>query len=420
MEANIKDLSSVQKQIKVSLPANTVKAKIDQAFHVWQKRAAIKGFRPGKAPLELVRKEYKEEVEKEVMGDLIRDSLSDVISQHNLEPVDYPVLEERKFGLEGNFEYSVTMEVKPELKISGYGSLKLKRETATPGDAEVDKVIERMREQQAVLKDKEVTQAKAGDFISMNAEMVLEGKRIDKSKVENRVVPLGENYLLPEFEAAIPTMTVGETREIPVQFPTENTDKALAGKRGVFTVKLNGVKEKIKPAIDDALAKASGEAETLAELRQKISTQLKQESETLEKQRLEGEALQQVLSANPFEVPPSLVRSRYEHLLQRLARSGMRVESEEQAKQVQDDCYQRALTEVRADLAIESIAKQEAITVDDAAVEARIESIMATAPTERSAELRKMLDTPERRHMLREELLRTKTLAFIMSKATIK
>jgi trigger factor len=426
MNLKIEELSSVKKKLNVKIDPSEFKSEFEATLKKFQQQAQIKGFRAGKAPIDMVRKQFKAEVEKETVGELIKLSLHEIITHNDLQPLDYPVLENRKLDPSGSLEFAVTLEVKPKLKVKNYTGMKLTRDSKKPGDAEINNVLTRLQEQHAKLIDKvdQTQNPEAKDFVVISADLKINGKSIEKIKVVDRVIPLGGNYILPELETALMTMKPGEIQNVPVSFPKEFGDKALAGKSGIFDLTLHTVKTKLLPELNDEFAKITGEAETFVELRKNISERLNKEAEQLEQENLHNEVIKQMISANPFEVPPTLVKHRFEHLMQQWVRGGLKVNNEAEAKKAENDCYNVALSEVSADLLLETVAAQEKIEIADSDVDARIEALLASNVPNRDearvTEIRGYLNQPERREMMREQILRTKTLDFILGTATIK
>ncbi len=423
MQTDIRDLSAVKKRIEVRLAPEFVKQEMDSGFVKLQRGVTLKGFRKGHAPMAMVRQKYQQAVEDEVVSDLIQRSLREVLQKQEVHPVAYPVLEEK--DLADGLKFAVTIEVKPKLEIRGYQDLKLKREKVEPKKAEIDKVLQQLREQQAVLKDKKVTQPQKGDYAAISVELQVGGKPYKEAAIKERMVPVGEDYLLPELDKTLVEMEVGEKRQVSVDFPKEHADKKLAGKKVLCELTLHAIKEKLLPALDDALAKASGRAATLKELKEKVATDLRTEGSRMQQQQIEQQALDAILSANPFEVPPTLVKHRMQYLMQQLIRAGVQPQNEAEFKKMEEQGYERAVSEVRSDLAIEAIARQEKISVAESEVEAHIEALINNSGRggqsgKQNDKLKQVLSTEHQRAAIHEQLLRRKVLAFILSSATIK
>ena len=418
MQTEIQDLSSVKKKIVVTLEPEAVQQKLNSAYGLLRSQVAIRGFRKGKAPLNIIKKRYKADVEQDVMGQLVNSSLQEVMEENRLVPISYPVLNEKNLADNGSFDFSVTVEVKPQISIDNYKGLEIESDAKEPGDEEIENVLKRYQDQQAVLKDKDADQPTAGDQVSLSIEVSVDGEVYKEACLQEQIMPYGDSYLLPELEEAVGKMKKGDTADVAVTFSKEHADKKLAGKQTNFKVTLHTIKEKALPEIDDALAKSTGQAETLEQLKKQILDNLKQETEAIEKRHIEDKALEQLLNSNPFEVPASLVEHQQKHLLHEWSHLGPQPEKDEDKQKLRDQAYDRALNDVRSELILEAIAEAENIEISDEVLENKIAEMLATAG-DRAESMQKYFDSHEGRHNLKHQLRKRAAIDTIVEQAKV-
>ena len=309
MKATVESLNSVQRRIQVELPAEAVNTAFEDAYKRIQKKAHLQGFRPGKAPLNLIKKFYSGSVASEVGEKLVNQNVFKVMTENKINIVAAPVLE--KADLPANdtaFHFTVVVDVMPEIVIPAYKGLEISCETFPVANDAVDKQIEDLRKRSAKKKPlgSDVA-AGPGHAVKMKLKAFRDDDtEITGLPVEDIDTVLGESQLVPEIEQAIHGMKIGETRETKVTLPENFADQTMAGKGLRYQVTLTEISEMQLPAADDELAK-DFEFETLAMLKENILERMTTQMTQQRRHALEEKVLDKLLETAPFEVPPSLV-----------------------------------------------------------------------------------------------------------------
>jgi len=425
MEIQIEDLSSIKKKISVEIPIEQVSREIDSFYGELKKTAKIKGFRPGKVPREILERYFKDYVKAEVTQKLIQDTYLEAISEGHLQPVSTPIIDPGELEKDKPFHYTVTVEVKPEIKIEGYVGLTLEAKKEEVKEEEVEERLKNLQSLHAILKTiPEPRPIQRGDFVLLDYETWLEDKPLEEGKAKDYTIEVGGGRFIPELEEALVGMKPEEEKEIQVSFPEDYGYKKWAGKTISFRVKIKEIKEKILPPLDDEFPKNFGDYASLEEFKKKIKTDLEQEKEAVLRKQLKDQIVDRLLEANSFEVPESLVRSQARALVSdmklRLATQGMGLKdlnlSEEK---LEEDYRELAQKLVRTYLILEKIASQEGIEVKEEEIEERLKEI--SERTRQPLEtLKRLYETRNLKPELKAEILNEKTLNFLLEKAQIQ
>ena len=365
MKVEVEDLSPVKKKLTVELPAGELAKEIEGAYLAIKSSAALPGFRKGKVPDNVLRRHYGEKVMGEVATRLLERSYSEAVKEKSLSPVQRPEIEMKKMAEGEPFIYSATFEVAPVISVTGYRGLDLKREDLDVKDSEVEEGLGRLRKDHGEFKDVE-REARKGDMAVVDFEGFIDGKPIEKGKATDFSVILGEGHLLPGFDEAIEGKKAGDEVEVDTSFPETYQDSGVAGKAAHFKVTVKSVKELKEPTLDDDFARDL-ECESLDALREKIRGELSSMKKKNDNDRLRAEALDKLLAANVFDVPPSLVESYLANILSSLTedlkRAGQFPKDETAMAALQDRYREVAEKRAKADLIVDAIAEKEGVEV---------------------------------------------------------
>ena len=295
--------------MQVSVPANRVKQQVDARLLKVSRTARIKGFRPGKAPIHVVRKHYGPQVQEEVVSDLIRETFAEAVRQEKLVPAGGPRIEPQGADKAGELRYTATFEIYPQFELRGLEDLRLKRPQASVTDGDLDAMIESLRQQRP---DFEAVErgCGAGDRVTIDFEGRIGAEPFEGGRSEGLVVTLGGNSLLPDFENGLQGAAAGETKEFDLRFPDEYQVSKLAGKTAHFTAIVHKVEESKLPEVDEAFCEAFGVSEGGVEaLRAEVRENMQRELGQAVQARLKSQVMDQLLGANPIAVPRALVEA---------------------------------------------------------------------------------------------------------------
>jgi trigger factor len=424
MKASVEELGPVKRKISVEIPEDQVAKEVDSFYKHLGKKAKVKGFRPGKVPRDILERYFKDYVKAEVIQKLIEESYPKALSETELQPVSPPSIDPGEFEGGKPFQYSAVFEIKPDIKVEGYTGLKLEGKKEEVKDEEVEERLKALQNLHANLTAlSEARPIQAGDYVIVDYEATVEGKPLEGGKATDFTVEVGSGQFIPTFEEKLIGLNLEEEEEIEVSFPADYGYQKWAGKTVSFHVKIKEIKAKVLPPLDDEFAKDLGDS-SLEELRDKLKGEIEKEKALALEHQLTDQAVDQLVNANPFEVPESLVEEQAKAMVSdtklRLAAQGVALKnlgvSEEK---LQGDYRAMAQKQVKTFLILEKIASQEGIAVADEEVDARLKEI--------SERMHQPFDAVKRYYEkngllpeVKAAILRDKTLTFLLEKAKVQ
>ena len=420
MQVHVQQLSPVLIEFQVEIPAEVVRAEVDKAYTTLQKTARVRGFRPGKAPRDVLTHLYGESLLADVGRRIIDETLPKALSEKNVQPISQPAIETQRLATAQSFLYKARFEVRPEIASVDYDGLEVKKPSTQVSDEMIAAELERLRKEHATLVEPAPARgAKAGDVLNIGLSLDVNGKPMKDVAAENLSVELGNGQLLPDLDAALTGASAGDEREVPITFPETHPRPDFRGKSGTFRVKVKDVKERSLPALDDDFAKDVGSFESLEKLREDVKGRIERDL----KQKAEDAVAEQIVvrlcEKNPIPVPPSLVeqqcRAMEQELVQQARRQGQQLGvTEELHARVHADSEMK----VRAGLLMAEIAKNAQMKITDEDIENGINEL-AEQTGKQAAKLRVEYREPKKREILIGMILEDKILDMIEAKAKI-
>lgn len=423
MQITIEDISPVEKRVEFELPWADVAPKLEKAYGALRRDVRMPGFRPGKVPRAVLEKMYKQQVEEEVARDLIERSLGQAIQENQIEPVAPPTVDNLELKAGAPFKFSARVEIRSQVVPKDYSGVALSRRPTRVKDEEVAEALEGYRRRFTEYKPVEGrTETAPTDVVLVEVR-----GRVGDHKIKQRTVAVDleedTGGALPGLASRLRGLAIaGQTVDVKYSLPEDAAvPKELAGKPVDLKVVIKEAREKKVPALDDELAKDTGEAETLEGLRAKVRERLVD----ADKQRIHRELVQQLVKhlvkANEFPIAPALV-DRYAQAIvnrtkQQLAMSGMDVESFDDTR-MRQEFKKEAEEEARGTILVHAIAEREGITVTDADVQKRIAEL-AAARNENPKKLRADLEKENRIHQVEGQIREQKTLDMLIAQAKI-
>jgi len=381
MRVSVEEITPIKKKMSVEVPEEQVIKEVDSFYRELSQKAKIKGFRPGKVPRNILERHFKDYVKTEVIQKLIQESYPQALSEAKLHPVSNPLIDPGEMEGGKPFQYAATVETKPEIKLEGYIGLKIEGKKEGVKDEEVEERLKNLQNIHAQLKTvSDPRPVQPGDFVILDYDASMDNKPLDEGKATDFTVEVGSGRFIPDLEEKLVGLKPDEEKEIEVSFPEDYGYKKWAGKTLSFHVKIKEIKEKILPSLDDEFAKDLGDYSSLEDLRLKLREEIEKEKKVILERQLKDQMVEQLLQANSFEVPESLVEEQTRTLVSdtkmRLATQGVDFKnlglSEEK---LQGDYREMAQKQVRTFLILEKIADQEGITVTDGEAEDRVREI---------------------------------------------
>ncbi|MGK5085573.1 trigger factor [Bdellovibrionota bacterium FG-1] len=451
MELNVQveKPTPILRKLTIRVPAQEVANRYLHGLNEVQKTAKLKGFRPGHAPISVIKQYYGEDVRHRLFHNLIDESYQQAIRKENLKAIGSPKIETPEHKTGGgehdhaiaenqDLTFTATVEVMPDLVVKGYTGISLKKEKVEITDKDVDDVVNHLLQSHSELIPATSGLADAsGKMLSRaarkgdHADIAFDGGIVTESGVErregmkgSRVVEIGSDSLIHGFEDHLIGMTSGEKKTFRIQFPDDYFEKSMAGKEAEFTVDVNEVKEKKIPELNDDFAKDAG-YEGVADLRQKAKGHLLKERTEEVDRKLRSELITQIIEKNAFEVPLALVESQTRALAQEwaqdLKKQGLDDKMIQSAVMSEiENLRKRSEQQVRASLLLEGIASQEKIELKPEEYEAEIKGLAVSMNVEEAKVRSFYLDNAARREDFLFRVRQERTLKFVLDQAKIK
>jgi trigger factor len=416
----VDQISATRVRLTVEYNADAITKHEASVVNRYVRVAKIPGFRPGKAPVNLIKQKYKEEILRDIVTHLLEAGLSEAIEKAKVNPVSQPqvkvgeIQEGKPFGFEAEFD------VQPEVELKNYRGIPVSRKAVEITAEEVEKTLKNLQERLAVLEPMTDTKPEKGCFAVVEVGFELENSD-KKQEKETHTVELGAERLLPNIEKALLNTTVGETTLVEDTFPADYPEKDFAGKKAKFEIKLLELKKKVLPELNDDFAKQLKEGATLESIKKEIEENIRSSKEA-ESRKDEREALVDYLvENNPFEVAATFVKNQSAQLVQWMEedwkKRGMKMPA--MKPQDEEELKKRAEKMVRSSLLLREVAVREKITLDETRYKGRIESI-STQLGRTIDETEKLLQGRGMVEKIKDEILTDQVFEFLLAEAKIR
>ncbi len=421
MQVSVEKISPVLVEFSVIIDAKVVTTAYEKAFRQASKSAKIKGFRPGKAPKNIVTRVFGPRVEAEVAQQLVDDTFPKAAAEKSMQPISRPSIEPERLSSGKDFSYKAKVEVLPEIAEVKYEGLEAKRPTSAVSDDDVQKELDAVRRANSTLEEpKTARPAKDGDVVTCDLKVEVAGEAVEDAGTTGLAIEIGAGRIFKELEDAAIGLEIGKSATAEIEMPKTHPHPALAGKKTQFVITATEMKERILPEEDDELAKDLGDFETLAELKADIRKGLEATQKDQAENVLAERLVTALVEANPIPLPPSLVAQQMQvserEIVMRAQMQGQQVTGvgDEMRQQIKDDSESK----VRAGLVMAEIAKKEKITIGPDQIEEGLKEL-AEQTGKNVAKLRAEYSEPRKREMLVGMILENKVLDLIEEKAKI-
>lgn len=430
MSVTVENLGPCKKMLRFDIDAAAVNTAFDEVAKGYQKQASLPGFRPGKAPKDMVLKRFEKEIEDEAKRKLMGDSYRNALKEHKIEVVGYPDVEEIQFSKGQPMQFAATIETAPEFEMPTYRGITAQREKRSVSEEDIDKALKLLADRVSNFTDVE-REVKEGDIAVVNYTGSSEGKPLAeiapaaKGLTEQKGfwVEVKPDSFIPGFATQLIGAKAGDKRTVNVDFPADFVTPELAGKKGTYEVEVMEVKEKIVPAIDDAFAKTYG-AESVQALREGVRRDLQNELNTKQSRSVRGQLVKNLLDQVKIELPETLVAQETRNVVYQIVQENQqRGVSKEAIDSQKDEIYKAsnntAKERVKASFVFQKIAANEGIRVQPEEVNARIYALSQ----QYQMALDKFAKELEKRDGISEiwsQLLNEKVIDFLQQNAKIE
>jgi trigger factor len=377
----------IKREISVEIPAAEVARETESQIQRYQKSARLPGFRAGHVPASIIRQRFGDGLKNDVIEALVPKHFRREAEKQGLIPVSQPRVTDLHMQDGEPLRFKASFEVLPEIRVEGYKELRADKPEIAVTDEEVEQALNSVREQHATYTTVEGRALAGGDF----AQASMDGKPKNPADAEaasanpvhmdDVLIEIGGKNTVPEFSQNLTGASAGEERTFDVSYAEDISDKRLAGKTFIYTVKVNGIKQKSLPELNDEFAKELGEFSSLDQVRKQIRENMEAEKRHTAEQGAKDKLVADLVKQNDFEVPESLVDRqidlRLERGLRALAAQGMKMEDLKKMDLPRLRAGQRdqAIHDVKSSLLLERIAELEKIEVRDEEVGREIDAL---------------------------------------------
>jgi trigger factor len=416
MQVSLTATGGLERRLEVAVPAERVASEVEQRLKHISRTARLKGFRPGKAPFTVIRRQFGEQVHAEVINDLLRSSYAEALREEKLTPAADPRIEPIAMGPGGDLKYAAVFEVLPEVRVRPPEEISIERPVAEVTDANVDAMIQSMRRQRPVFTAVE-REVRDTDRVTIDYQGRLDGTLMKGVQGQDVAFIVGARRIMTELEEAVKGATTGETRTVTVRFPPEHGDAELAGQAVAVEMTVKQVEEASLPAVDEAFMEAFGVTEGgVAGLRAEVRATMEREMAQAIRQRMRAAVLDALLRDNVLEVPRALLEEQVRELqLEAARRMGIKDPNQVPARGPFEEPARRR---VALGLIMGEIVRSAALRVERSRVEARLDEIVAAYPNPEEVRRTYLQSAPARRQ-IESSVLEDQVIDWVLERAKV-
>jgi trigger factor len=370
--------ATCRRELDLEIPAETVQKAVERVAKEFARVARVPGFRPGKAPITLIRRRFSDDIKSEVLQKLVPEQIERAVTENKMVPITQPQVDKVDFGETGPVKFRASFEVLPEFDLGQYKDLEVEVDDVKIEDTDVDKALEELRDRAATFVPVEGRSLADGDYAQLKLKGIPVGGG-EPLEADSVLCHVGGEETMDAFNQHLRGAATGDHKNFDVSYPADYPDPKLQGKTYSYAVEILGVKEKKRPELTDEFAKDLGEGQTIGELRAKIHEQLEAARTQKLKEQTRDKLLSQIVKSHEFPVPEALVEHQMDQLLERTVRSLASQGVDPRAVNVdwvslrarQRD---RSVGDVKAELLLDRIATAEKIDVTEEDMEKEIAS----------------------------------------------
>lgn len=416
----VEETSSWERVVAIRVPVSEWDQARGKVLVGIRKKANLPGFRKGKVPAKMVESHYAQEIAYDALDWLLPRAWHQATHELELATVNDPEFSDIDFGGDsGEFAFKATVQVRPEVSISGFKGIKVTWYREPQPEDGVENTLKQIRESRAEFADVE-RECADGDRVTVDfSQMEADGIPLVGTEVKGHAFELGSAYVLDAFSDGIRGMKLSEERVFPVNYPDDYDQETLAGETRQFKATLQKVEEKKLPDLDDEFAAQVGEFASLKELEDRISSNIKAEIDQRNQGRLETALVQSLLAVNEFEIPPAMVDNYTEHLIADQEQRGGREMEAAERTQAAEQMKPGAEFALKRWFLLEAVSRQESFETSDEEFEKHLQEL-AEAESGDIDSIRQSVERAGAEGRIREDLLHRKVFAFLQDQAKIK
>ena len=419
MKTEFQDVSDTQKKITIEIPSDIVDAEIDRVARDYSKQARLPGFRPGKVPSNIIKQRFRDQIHHDVMHDLIPRAVEEALQERGIEPVSTPDIKDVSLRAGEPLKFTADIETVPPFDPGDLSTITLNQHPSTITEDAVEKALERLRERGAKHETVEGRPVSDGDTAVVDLDRTDPDGKIDHH--EGVAIELGAAANPPGFDENLLGLNIGDEKTFVIHFPEDYSVKDMANTDVTYKVKVNEIRRKVLPELDDEFAKDIGDFESLTALRDRVRVDMQADADHHAKQHVRNDLLKQLGQRIAFELPSSLVEREIDRRLEEFARRLMDQGVDPRKAGIDWSQFREAQREPARDavasaLVLDEIARRESLTVTAEDVDKEVAQF-AERSGRTPAALRAQLEKEGGLARLTAGLRREKAVDFAMSRA---
>jgi len=425
MKVELTDISECKKSLDFEVPQDVVDHEIGHIAQEFARKAKVPGFRPGKAPVAVIKTRYKEEIVSEVMQHILPRSFSEAVKERNLDLVADPSFENIDYTIGAPLRFRAVFEVYPHLNVSNYTGIPAQEATVSVDESEIETTLKKLQDDMSELTPVEEDRPiRESDFAEISFQGVVQGSEEEPIAADKAVVEIGGASTLKEFTENLLGAKQNDEKKFSVTYETNYPEKRLAGKTVDYSVKVEALKEKKVPELNDEFAQSIGEYKSIEDLRSKVRADMEKHKREHANEELREKLLLWLEENNTFEVPEALVdrqiQTRMQRMVRELSRQGVNPQRlDVDWGKIREDQRKQSVRDVRGSLILQFVAEKEKLEVLDKELDSEIERI-ATDANKPVEKIREVLGRESGMARLREQIMNKKVLDFLQEKARIQ
>jgi trigger factor len=415
MQVSVESTGTLERRMEIQVPAEQIDKAVDERLQRLSRTVRLKGFRPGKVPVKVVRQQFGQQVRQEVLGDVMQSSFAEAVEQEKLTPAGGPRIEPINIG-EGDLKYRAVFEIVPQIQLKGLDTLPVERPVADVATADIDAMIQNLREQKPTFTSVE-REAWDTDRVTIDFNGTIDGQPFEGGSGENIPIVLGAGRMLADFETGLVGAKAGEQRTIKLTFPQNYGAPALAGKQAEFAVNVKSVEERHLPELDEEFCKTYGvEQGGIEQLRREVEENMRRELSDAVRARVKKQVLDGLAAANPLELPKSMVDAQVRDLQ---IDAGRRMGARDVSQLPPPDAFQDAARRrVQLSLLVGEVIKIANIQVNQAQVQARFQELAQQYPDAVQA-VEQYRTNPQMRRQMEAAVLEDQVVDWLLERAHV-
>jgi trigger factor len=416
MQVSVETTGALERRMEISVPAQRIEQAINERLQSLSRTVRLKGFRPGKVPVKVVRQQFGQQVRQEVLDSVVQSTFAEALTQEKLNPAAVPRFEPISDELGQDLKYRAIFEVLPSIEVKGIEDIQVNKPVAEVSEADIDAMIENLRTQRP---EYNVVEREAGDKdrVTVDFEGTVDAQPFEGGAAKDMQIVLGAGRMLPDLEAGLKGVRAGDSKTIDVRFPDDYPAENLKGKTAQFAMKVSKVEEQKLPELDDEFCKIFGVQEGgIARLREEVADNMRRElSETI-RARTKQQAFDGLLAANTFELPKTMVDSQVQELQ---VDAGRRMGAREASQLPPAEQFQEAARRrVALGLLVGEIIKSAKLEADRIRVQQKLTDLIQQYPDPTQV-LKAYRENPQLSRQIESMVLEDQVVEWLLERAKV-